>query len=205
MVGWSGGGRVALALAAGHPHLVRRVALVGTPAPDDEVPWVQPEHREMSAMLRQDPGSAVAALTAIFAGGGDPTEPAPTSGGDDAADGPDDGGLVAMVTNGGAADAAALQDPELRARVEAMVGFGFQHGPAGVATDIVTDQVVPWGFDLASIGAPVTLVYGEDDAVLTPAHGRWYADQLVAATLQVVPGAGHLVIVGAWADLVADA
>lgn len=192
VVGWSGGGRVALALGAAHPHLVRRLALVATPAPDDEVPWVQPEHRAMSEVLRQDPGTAVASLTAIFSGAGDPT------------DGSDDGGLVAMVTNGGEADAAALEDPELRARIEAMVAFGFQHGPAGVATDIVTDQIVPWGFDLTSIGAPVTLVYGDADAVLGPEHGRWYAEQLVRSTLRVVPGAGHLVVVTEWAAILDD-
>ncbi|HEX2576986.1 MAG TPA: alpha/beta fold hydrolase, partial [Aquihabitans sp.] len=38
VVGWSAGGRVAAALAVTHPHLVRSVAIVATPAPDDEVP-----------------------------------------------------------------------------------------------------------------------------------------------------------------------
>lgn len=44
-VGWSAGGRIALALAARHPDLVRSAALAGTPAPDEEVPWVPDEYR----------------------------------------------------------------------------------------------------------------------------------------------------------------
>lgn len=40
VVGWSAGGRIALALAARRPDLVRSLAVTGTPAPDEEVPWV---------------------------------------------------------------------------------------------------------------------------------------------------------------------
>lgn len=205
IVGWSAGGRVAVATAARHPELARRVGIIATPAPDDVVPWVQPEHREMAAAMRQDPTTAVATLTAIFASEGDPTGGAaddstdPPAAGADGTDGEDD--LTAMVTGGGEADAALLADPAIRGRVEAMLGLGFQAGPAGVATDIVADQIVPWGFDVASVGVPVTLVYGDADAVITPAHGRWYADQLVDADLRVVPGAGHLVVITEWAAI----
>jgi pimeloyl-ACP methyl ester carboxylesterase len=43
VVGWSAGGRFALALAATRPDLVRAVAPAATPAPDDEVPWIPDE------------------------------------------------------------------------------------------------------------------------------------------------------------------
>jgi RNA polymerase sigma-70 factor (ECF subfamily) len=43
VVGWSSGGRVAMALAARHPELVDRVAVVATPAPDENVPWLGDE------------------------------------------------------------------------------------------------------------------------------------------------------------------
>ena len=119
-----------------------------------------------------------------------------------AGDAPDEGSLTDLVTAGGGADAELLAgDAALRGRVETMLGVGFQHGPEGVATDIVADQVVPWGFDVAAVGVPVTLVYGDADAVLTPDHGRWYADQLVDADLRVVPDAGHLVVVTEWAAI----
>jgi pimeloyl-ACP methyl ester carboxylesterase len=204
--GWSAGGRVAIATAARHPELARHVVLVATPAPDDQVPWVGPEHRAMAEAMREDPASAVATITAVFAGTDDPTASADDGPAPDAESGAEPGAgagaddLVAMVTAGGEADAALLDDPEVRVRVEAMLGVGFQGGPAGVATDIVADQVVPWGFDVAAVGVPVTLVYGDADAVLTPDHGRWYADQLVDAEVRVVPG-GHLVVVTEWSAI----
>lgn len=202
LVGWSAGGRIALATAAAHPERVRSVGVVATPAPDDQVPWVQPEHRELSAMLREDPPSAVARLTDIFASGGDPTAAHDgDEGAGDAAETADDD-LTAMVTGGGAADAGLVADPTVRARVVAMLALGFEPGPVGVATDIVADQIVPWGFDVAAVGAPVTLVYGEADAVLAPEHGRWYADRLPNATLRVADG-GHLVVVTEWAAILA--
>ncbi len=70
-----------------------------------------------------------------------------------------------------------------------------------VATDIVADQIVPWGFDPAAIGAPVTLFYGADDVAVSAEHGRWYAQRLAAAQLHVVPDAGHLVVMTEWRSI----
>lgn len=199
IVGWSGGGRVAIATAARHPELARRVALVATPAPDDQVPWVIAEHRAMAASMREDPSTAVATITGVFAGSGDPTA-ADDGSNDDGSN--DDGELTDLVTGGGGVDADLLAgDPELRGRIETMLAVAFENGPAGVATDIVADQVVPWGFDVAAVGVPVTLVYGDADAVLTPDHGRWYADQLVGGDLRIIAGSGHLVVATEWAAI----
>src|SRR5262245_8595261 len=52
VVGWSAGGRVALALAARRPDLVDRVVVVATPAPDDEVPWIDPDQHAVFDRLR---------------------------------------------------------------------------------------------------------------------------------------------------------
>ena len=52
VAGWSAGGRVALALAARRPDLVDRVAVVATPAPDAEVPWIEGEQRTELERLR---------------------------------------------------------------------------------------------------------------------------------------------------------
>jgi len=155
--------------------------------------------------MRVDRAAAVATLAAVFAGAGDPTATDGSGDADPAGDGAGDGGsLTDLVTGGGGVDAELLaRDAEVRGRVETMLGVGFQHGPDGVATDIVADQVVPWGFDVAAVGVPVTLVYGDADAVLTPEHGRWYADQLVDADLRVVAGAGHLVVVTEWPAILA--
>src|SRR5919197_1673164 len=52
VVGWSAGGRVALALAARRPDLVGRLVVVATPAPDEEVPWIDPAQRAELDRLR---------------------------------------------------------------------------------------------------------------------------------------------------------
>lgn len=179
-VGWSGGGRTAAALAARHPALVRSVALIGTPAPDDAVPWVPEEHRALLRGLRAEPGTATAVLAEIFAGYGQ-----------------DPAGAVETVA-GGPADDAVLADPGRRAALERMLAEAFRQGGAGIGADIVADQVVPWGFDPAAVGAPVTLWYGDTDVGVPPAHGRWWAQAVGQADLEVVAGAGHLLVLTAW-------
>src|SRR5687767_6455328 len=52
VVGWSAGGRVALALAARRPDLVDRVVVLSTPAPDAEITWIEREQRDELERLR---------------------------------------------------------------------------------------------------------------------------------------------------------
>ena len=56
VVGWSAGGRVALALAARRPDLVDRVVVLATPAPDEEVPRIE-RGRARRARAAAVPGS----------------------------------------------------------------------------------------------------------------------------------------------------
>jgi pimeloyl-ACP methyl ester carboxylesterase len=59
LAGWSAGGRVALALAARRPELVDRVAVVATPAPDEEVSWIPPNEKQMVEAFKGQPPAAV--------------------------------------------------------------------------------------------------------------------------------------------------
>lgn len=52
----------------------------------------------------------------------------------------------------------------------------------------------PWGFSLAEIEHPVTLVYGDADNIVPYEHGEHLAAVLPNATLVTVPGGGHLSI-----------
>jgi Predicted hydrolases or acyltransferases (alpha/beta hydrolase superfamily) len=46
---------------------------------------------------------------------------------------------------------------------------------------------------LPRVRIPTLLVWGENDAVLPPAYGRAFAEQLPSATLTMLPQCGHLV------------
>lgn len=190
VVGWSAGGRIGAALAAGRPDLVASLAIVGTPAPDDQVPWVPAEHRPMLAHLRSEPVTATSALVEAF-------------GGLIEAIAADDDVAASQVTEG-AADTVLMEErPEVRRAVVDTVRFGCGEGAAGMAADIVADQVVPWGFDPGSITAPTTCWYGADDGIISPAHGDWWSEQIPGAELTVVADIGHLAVVTAWADILA--
>lgn len=193
VVGWSAGGRVALALAARRPDLVSRVAVIGTPAPDDEVPWIPPENRAGVDALRGLPAADVhAALVAQM------------------------GPMLNAVTGDarfellglGAGDATVLARPGVADRLRRMLDEAFVQGGAGMVAEIAGYTLQHWGFESADVTAPVLLGYGAEDMLGEP-HGRWWQQALPNARLDVVPDVGHLVVVPFWdsalAHLTADA
>lgn len=183
VVGWSAGGRVALALAARHPGLVDRVAVVASPAPDAAVRWIPPELAQLTADLRELPlPAAKQRLRATLQ-----------------AQVPKDVAGVDLLAQG-EADLALLERPGLRGRLQRMQQHAYDQGTIGFADDLLASADEDWGFDLEAVRAPVLLVYGARDTVVPSAHGRWYRAQLrrASATLTVVPRAGHLVIAPAW-------
>jgi pimeloyl-ACP methyl ester carboxylesterase len=184
LAGWSAGGRVALALAARRPDLVDRVAVLATPAPDDAVPWVPPEQKALlDGLADQPPAAATARLAEIFA---ELVPAGPAS--------PEALGLLGA----GSPDEAALAAPGARDRLAGMLEAAFAQGPAGLAADIAGYTLRPWGFDPAAVAAKTLLLYGSKDAGVGPRHGRWWQRQLPDARLEVVPGAGHLLVVPMW-------
>ena len=175
LAGWSAGGRVAAAVAARRPELAAALFIVATPAPDDEVPWVPEEQRQAITMMKRDPAAAVGQMVEMLGAMADPAE------------------VVGSVAAGPADGAALDADDDLRRRLTTMAATAVAQGSIGVAADIVSYTVADWGFDPSSIGAPTTAVYGAADAVVSPAHGEWWAARIPAAELVVVPDAGHLV------------
>lgn len=137
VAGWSAGGRIAMALAARRPDLVRSVTLIGTPAPDEEVAWIGPEEKGMISALTAAPDTALASLEEMLA----PMTIDPAAG-------------LGML-GGGPADEDALADVDLRAALETMLTEAFAQGPAGLAADLFSYTLAPWGFDPRAVGAPV--------------------------------------------------
>jgi pimeloyl-ACP methyl ester carboxylesterase len=63
-------------------------------------------------------------------------------------------------------------------------------GPWGVLDDYAAVSR-SWGFELAAVTCPVTLMVAEADTSVPPAHGRWLTDHLPQPTFVSVAG-GHL-------------
>jgi pimeloyl-ACP methyl ester carboxylesterase len=186
VAGWSAGGRVALALAARHPDLVDRAAVVATPAPHDEVPWIPPEQAAGIEALRGQPPDAVHAALAAQLAGLVPARGAASS------------ALEQVATP---ADEPVLRDADAAARLAAMLEAAYAQGATGIAEDIAGYSLQPWGFEPADVATKTLLVYGGEDPIAGGAHGRWWQRQLPNARLEMTPGAGHLLIVERWARI----
>lgn len=122
-IGWSAGGRVALALAARHPEAVEAVVVVATPAPHEEVPWVPAPQYESLLSMRGDPADAVHARLAGQLQAVTPDDPR------------SDEALALPARS--SADDDALDDDDLRAGFGDMLEVAFRQGVVGLARDIV--------------------------------------------------------------------
>ena len=104
-----------------------------------------------------------------------------------------------------AVDAAEVASvPGLADTLAAALVEGVRRGLDGVAADVEA-QNRPFPVDLGAVTCPVTLWWGDADAVTPVAFARWYARRLPAATLTTFPGAGHYLAVARWADLLTAA
>jgi pimeloyl-ACP methyl ester carboxylesterase len=184
VAGWSAGGRTALALAARHPDLVDRVAVIATPAPDEAVPWIPAEQRDSLEALRGKPADDVhAALTTQMAGLV-PSDPAA----------PEAMGLIGNSP----ADEPVLAQDAVKDRLVTMFGEAFAQGSAGMVAEIAGYCLRPWGFEPGDVGQKTLLIYGAKDPITGSPHGRWWQQHLPNARLEMVPDAGHLVVVPMW-------
>lgn len=184
VVGWSAGGRVALALAARRPDLVDRVVTLATPAPDEEVPWVAPAQRDAFERLRRlTPEEAHTELGERL-GSLVPSDPFSAEA----------LWLLAAVTS----DEPALHGAGVRTRLGEMLRAAFAQGARGLAADIAGYCLQPWEFEPEAVRAKTLLLYGSHDPLAGPEHGRWWETRLPDASLEVVPEAGHLLVIPMW-------
>lgn len=190
VAGWSAGGRVALALAARRPDLVDRVVVAATPAPDDEVPWIDPDERVALERLRTLAPEEAHAELASRLSSVVPADPFC----DDA---------LWLLAADGTSDTADLRSPRVRNRLGEMLRAAFAQGAIGLAADIAGYCLQPWGFEPQEVEAKTLLLYGSRDTMAGPRHGRWWHERLSDARLELAPDAGHLTLIRMWSRALA--
>jgi pimeloyl-ACP methyl ester carboxylesterase len=191
VVAWSGGALTALAVAAGLPERIAALGIVAGLVPRQAYhdPAVREAGGDRLATLGLaevlppgELGEAVAPLVAPY-----PCDRRLAL--EHQAEHRDTAGALELATVPGGVERMA------DALVEAV-----RRGLAGAAADIEA-QARPLAADLGSIACPVRLWYGTDDVVTPPAFGRWYAERLAGATLELVDGAAHYLLFTRWTDI----
>lgn len=76
------------------------------------------------------------------------------------------------------------------------LGQVFCQGAEGVVTD-VSLHASEWGFKICNPRCvPVSIWHGASDLTAPPSMGRYYHEQLAGSKLVIVPGEGHLTLLG---------
>lgn len=185
VIGWSAGGRVALALAARNPDLVDRVVLLATPAPQEAVPWIPPEQVEQIDKLRGLPAEKVHEIMAQqFAAlvPEDPSDEAP----------------LQQQLGAGAADQEILARPGVRGRLTTMLKAAFAQGAEGIIEDIAGYTLRDWGFQPEQVQAKTLLLYGAKDGRVSAKHAAWYKNHIPNSRIEMSPNIGHMLIFKLW-------
>jgi pimeloyl-ACP methyl ester carboxylesterase len=147
------------------------------------VPWIPPDQKAQLETLR---GLAPADAHAALAGQLAPIVPADPYKPD-----------ALNLLGAGAADNSALRGGG-RERLGAMLAAAFAQGVTGLAADIAGYSLQPWGFEPAEVTAKTLLLYGSQDPIAASRHGRWWQARLPDARLEMVPQAGHLLVIPMW-------
>ena len=109
------------------------------------------------------------------------------------------GGMRSVVSD---ADRPFL-DGELGEMVAATYREGYRIGIWGHYDDDLA-FTRPWGFELSSTRAPVSVWQGEQDLFVPFAHGRWLTDHVAGARAHLFPEEGHLSIGVGKLDAIVD-
>ncbi|MET0937956.1 MAG: alpha/beta hydrolase [Gaiellaceae bacterium] len=183
VIGISGGGPHALAVAARLPERVRRatcaVGIVPYDTPDfdwfegmdplnvKEFSWVLQGEEVLVPELEREAAETIERVA---------DDPAKVMG--------DDRNLPE-------ADRAELARTERHEVIRQSVAEAFRNGVWGwVDDDLCFAQ--PWGFDIAEIRVPTRVIYGSSDVLVPRTHGEWLARNVPGAEVVVEEDHGHI-------------
>lgn len=188
LLGWSGGAPYALAAAGCMAGKVKRVAIVSGFGPFERPGFKRLAPREIKrvmTILKVAPWMANVMAT----------ESQKSLQGDAS------GAMEASRGLGGSADASVLNMSGVRANVTSGAEEAFRQGPAGVANDMLLLFRFKWGFNPEDVHTPIDLWYGDDDQMTPSGVGRGLASILPQPRLRTVPGAGHLLYLRNWEEI----
>ena len=176
-IGWSFGATVTTALAARHPDLVDQIVLVAAPRPKR---LHSGERFSVIAELRKHGVErSFASLKDSLDEGGRPT-------------------LLALGVDDGD---PALAPLGVRGRLDRMLESAWSRESAGMATDRLAVRSQTWVELVGKLAPETLLVYGDRDGVASARDAIWFERHISDARRITVPGAGHLVVIDAWADI----
>ena len=192
VLAWSAGSLFALAVAARHPSLVEGVGIVaGLPpfaayAEPGVLDGAGPDRRTIAELGAEMGAAAVAEVLAPLV-----------------APWPCDIDLAREFVLEGADDLRRVELAAVPGAVDAMaagVVDAVAQGLGGVTRDIEL-QVLDPDIDLDDVRCPVQLWYGSEDHSAPPSFGSWFVEHLPDASLEVIDGAGHCLLLPRWAQI----
>ena len=181
-LGWSGGGPHAIACVAVAPERFPGSATIGgvAPWPAEGIDWFEgmgPENVEEFHATLADPQNSVRSAERDWPKWREVTGPqiADTF-----------GGLIDEVDRGSLTG-------EFAEHLAASTREGLRESYWGWVDDDWAFMKA-WGFDLATIGAPVHIWQGGHDKMVPFGHGRWLATHVGSACPHLLPEHGHLTL-----------
>jgi pimeloyl-ACP methyl ester carboxylesterase len=188
VVGWSAGGKYALALGFRAPDRVTSIGLAASPGPKDQVPGaleeLSAENQAVVELLRRERAAGLRAVSkacAWYAG---------------------DGWETMFADSWGDADDRLLAEPEVLAAMKTWLREGARQGPIGFADDLAASYS-SWGFALTDIRQPVHVWVADSDVQVARRHGDYFAASIPRATLVTFARAGHLFPISHWGEMLA--
>jgi pimeloyl-ACP methyl ester carboxylesterase len=89
------------------------------------------------------------------------------------------------------ADRAELARPERHEVIRQSTSEAVRNGVWGWVDDDLC-FISPWGFDIAEIRVPNRVIYGATDVLVPPRHGEWLARNVPGAEVVVEEAQGHI-------------
>ncbi|MGH2971867.1 MAG: alpha/beta fold hydrolase [Gaiellaceae bacterium] len=177
VAGISGGGAPALAIGFRAPGRVTELGLINSavPAELEDVDNLLSVNREARRRALEEGRESYEEFVASFAAQIETDL---------------DAAIDATLEDATEVDREVMRTPEMRARMAESMREALRQGPQGWF-DEGWALVQPWGFELSDIKTPARIWYGELDRASPPISVERMAAELVVASLEMFPDAGH--------------